>query len=67
MSENFITVDRTTPYILPPSMEDWLPEDHMARFIVEVVSMLDLSPLRESYAGHGSKAYDPSVLLSLLF
>ncbi len=48
-------------------MEDWLPEDHMARFIVEVVSMLDLSPLRESYAGHGSKAYDPSVLLSLLF
>jgi len=67
MSENFMTVDRTTPYILPPSMEDWLPEDHMARFIVEVVSMLDLSPLRESYAGHGSKAYDPSVLLSLLF
>ena len=48
-------------------MEDWLPEDHMARFIVEVVSMLDLSRLRESYAGHGSKAYDPSVLLSLLF
>jgi len=48
-------------------MEDWLPEDHLARFIVEVVSSLDLSYLREAYAGRGSKAYDPSVLLALLF
>jgi transposase len=48
-------------------MDDWLPEDHLARFIVEVVSMLDLEPIRAAYAGRGSEAYDPSVLLSLLF
>jgi hypothetical protein len=33
MSAMFKTVDRKTPYILPPSMDDWLPEDHLARFI----------------------------------
>ncbi len=48
-------------------MDDWLPEDHLARFIVEVVSMLDLGPIRMTYAGRGSEAYDPSVLVSLLF
>jgi transposase len=48
-------------------MDDWLPEDHLARFIVEVVSMLDLEPIRAAYAGRGSEAYDLPVLLSLLF
>ena len=67
VSATFKTVDRKTPYILPPSMDDWLPEDHLARFIVEVVSMLDFEPIRAAYAGRGSEAYDPSVLLSLLF
>ena len=66
-TSHFKTADRTTPFLLPPSIEDWLPEDHLARFIVEIVSMLDLSPLREAYKGRGSKAYDPAVLLSLLF
>jgi transposase len=43
-----------------------LPEDHWARFIVEVVDGLDLSRLEKAYAGRGSAAYPPSVLLSLL-
>jgi transposase len=67
MASNFKTVDRKTPYLFPPSLEDWLPEEHLARFIVDIVSMLNLDALREAYAGCGSKAYDPSVLLSLLF
>jgi transposase len=67
MESKFKPVDRKTPFLLPPSLEDWLPEDHLARFIVDVVSMLDLTPIRESYAGRGSRAYDPAVLLSLLF
>ena len=33
----FVTADRKTAFLLPPSMEDWLNEDHLARFIVEVV------------------------------
>ncbi|MDD3516338.1 MAG: transposase, partial [Synergistaceae bacterium] len=67
MATRFQTVDRATPYFLPQSIEDWLPEDHLARFVVEVVSKLDLGPLRASYAGRGSTPYDPGMLLSLLF
>ncbi len=34
---NFITADRETDYLFPPSMQDWLPEDHLARFVVELL------------------------------
>ena len=53
----FRPVDRHTSYLLPPSIEDWLPENHLARFIVEVVDGLDLSVLEKAYAGRGSSAY----------
>lgn len=62
----FQAVDRQTGYLLPPSVDEWLPEDHLARFIVEVVDGLDVSALEKAYAGRGSAAYHPSVLLSLL-
>ncbi len=62
----FHPVDRQTGYLLPPSVDEWLPEDHLARFIVEVVDRLDVSALEKAYAGRGSAAYHPSVLLSLL-
>lgn len=67
MSETFLSVDRKTLFLLPPSMEEWLPEDHLARFVVEVVAQLDLSRIKTAYAGRGSKAYPPEVLLALLF
>lgn len=63
---NFINTDRDTDYLFPPSMQDWLPEDHLARFVVEVVDQLDLSELTRQYAGRGSHAHHPAVLLSLL-
>lgn len=63
---SFITVERETGYLFPPSMQDWLPEEHLARFVVEVVGQLDLSELTRQYAGRGSPAHHPSVLLSLL-
>jgi transposase len=62
----FRPIDRKTDYLLPPSVDDWLPEDHLARFIVEAVERLDLSPLTRAYAGRGSAAYHPEMLLSLL-
>lgn len=62
----FHPVDRQTGYLLPPSVDEWLPEGHLARFIVEVVDQLDLSALERAYAGRGSAAYHPSVLLALL-
>lgn len=62
----FIPVDRQTDYLFPPSVEDWLPENHLARFIVEVIDRLDLTELTRQYAGRGSDAHHPAVLLGLL-
>lgn len=67
MSHTFRQVDRETLFLLPPSLEDWLPEDHLARFIVEIVAQLDLSLIKGVYAGRGSKAHHPEMLLALLF
>ena len=63
---NFIIADRKTDYLLPPSVDDWLNEDHLARFVVEVVEQLDLSNLTRRYAGRGSKAHHPATLLAIL-
>lgn len=63
----FRTIDRDTPYLLPPSVDEWLPADHLARFVVEVVDQLDLSALTGQYRGAGgSAAYHPAMLLGLL-
>ncbi|MCJ7602222.1 MAG: IS1182 family transposase, partial [Desulfobulbaceae bacterium] len=67
MGSNFKDSNRHQQYLFPPSLQDWLPEDHLARFVVDIVSQLNLRPLSEAYAGRGSKAYHPDVLLSLLF
>jgi transposase len=67
MSGNFRSFDRDTMFLMPPSVQDWLPKEHLARFVVEVVEQLDLRTLREGYAGRGSAAYHPEMLIALLF
>lgn len=67
MSAKFIDYDQSSLYLLPPSLQDWLPEDHLARFIVEIVDQLDLGSLKAAYAGRGSQPYNPEMLLALLF
>jgi transposase/IS5 family transposase len=67
MSAHFKAVDRETIYLFPPSVQDWLPEKHLARFVVDVVSKLDLHELKMPYSGGGSEAYHPEMLLALLF
>ena len=62
----FRPIDRATPYLLPPSVDEWLPADHLARFVVDIVEQLDLSALTHQYRGTGSAAYHPAMLLSLL-
>ena len=62
----FIVIDRDTAYLLPPSLQDWLSEDHLARFVVEVIDQLDLSGMVAQYAGRGSKAHHPATLVALL-
>ena len=62
----FHPIDRDTDFLLPPSVQEWLPEAHLARYVVEVVERLDLSALERAYAGKGSDAYHPATLLALL-
>ena len=62
----FVQVNRETDYLLPPSVDEWLPSNHLARFVVDVIDQLDLSKLTGAYAGRGSAAHHPSVLLGLL-
>jgi len=67
MSVKFRSVDRTTAYLLPPSIDEWLPEGHLARFVADVVSQLDTSAIENCYSGRGSDAWHPKMLISLLF
>ncbi len=53
--------------MLPPSVQDWLPENHLARFIGEIVAKLNLSSLRAKYSGRGIEAYQPEMMVALLF
>jgi transposase len=63
---NFRAIDRKTGYLLPPSVDEWLPEKHLARFIGEVIDGLDLSGMSGAYRGTGSASYPPRMLLGLL-
>src|ERR1035437_7537339 len=64
--DNFRTIDRDTGFLLPPSVDEWLPEKHLARFVVEVIDGLDLRAMSGSYRGSGSAAYHPRMLLGIL-
>ena len=53
---------------MPPSLRDWLAEDHLAWFVIDAVGRLDLQPFYASYRadGHGRAAYEPSMVVSLV-
>jgi transposase len=68
MTCNFRRGDPDQPFLLPPDLRDWLPADHLAWFIRDVVDELDLEPFLRAYRadGHGHPAYDPKTLLGVL-
>ncbi len=63
----FITPDRQKEHLMPVSIDEWLPEKHLARFVVEILDQLDLSAIYKEYKPTGPPPYDPRVLLGLLF
>ena len=68
MADDFRALDRETPMLLPPSIQEWLPDQHMARFVVEIVEQLDLSEITSRYGGSGGRrAYHPVMMVALLF
>ena len=68
MAYNFVAVDREQLMLMPPSVADWLPEDHLAWFVLDVVAELDLTGFLSGYRadGRGGAAYDPAMMLSVL-
>ena len=60
--------EREQQYLMPASLSDWLPEDHLAWFVLEAVEQLDLSAFHAAYRddGWGRQAYDPAMMLALL-
>ena len=63
---HFKPIQRDTNYLFPPSMNDWLPEHHLARFVVEIVEQLDLKAMESVYGTSGSAPFHPALLLSIL-
>lgn len=55
------------PFLFPPTINDWLEENHLARFIVNVIDQLDISAIYNTYGFRGSDPYDPKLLLGLIF
>jgi transposase len=68
MAYNFLACDRDQAFLLPPDLRDWLPSDHLAWFVLDVVDQLDLGPFLKAYRadGHGRAAYAPRMLLAVL-
>ena len=68
MAYNFKTADRDTPYLMPPSLSEWLPEGHLAWFIVGTVKGMNLSRFRGRYRADclGASAFDPELMVGLI-
>lgn len=66
-SKRFITVDYEATLDLAVSLRECLPPDHLARFIVDMIAMLDLACIYAHYGARGGRAYAPEILLGLLF
>jgi hypothetical protein len=68
MGQRFLSCDREQVLLTPPSLREWLPEDHLAWFVLAAVEGMDLSAFYVAYRddGHGRPAHDPSMLVALL-
>src|SRR5215218_548141 len=68
MAQNFIACDREQELLLPPSLREWLPEGHLAWFVIDAVGQLDLSAFYVGCRvdGHGRPAHDPAMMMALL-
>ena len=68
MGYNFVATDRDQLMLMPPAVSDWLPEDHLAWFVLDVVDVLDLSSFLAGYRidGRGGAAYHPAMMVALL-
>src|SRR3954469_13627646 len=68
MAQNFLACDREQSFLFPPDVRDWLPDGHLAWFVIDAVGVIDTSRFYAAYRedGHGRAAYEPSMMVALL-
>ena len=62
----FASCDRSQPFLLPPDLRDWLPQDDLAHFVVEAVERIDIAAFKVNHKGSGSEQYHPRMMLALV-
>jgi transposase len=69
VSGHYKTYDPDQPFLLPPSLKEWLPEGHLAYFVSDVVDELDLDDIEKTYSTklQGQPPYHPALMVKLLF
>ena len=69
MAQNFIACDREQELLLPPSLREWLADDHLAWFVLDAVAEMDLGAFYASYRddGWGRAAHDPAMMVALFW
>ena len=69
MAFNFVACDRDQEFLLPPSLREWLAEDHLAWFVLDAVDAIELDAFYAEYRGDGwgRAAFDPGMMVALLF
>src|ERR671911_99444 len=68
MAPSFVACDREQPFLLPPDVRDWLPEDHFAWFVIDAVERIDMAAFYAAYREDGRcrPAYEPAMMVALL-
>jgi transposase len=66
MNARFVDVDRNTPMLLPQDLRDWVQEDDLVHFLVDALTLLDLTSARVNHRGSGSEQYPPGMMLAVL-
>lgn len=68
MTPNFLICDREQPFLMPPSLDEWLPDDHLAWSVIDAVEQMDLGGFYASYRqdGWGRAAHDPKMMVTLM-
>ena len=67
MAQNFIARDREQAFLLPPDVREWLPDEHLAWFVIDAVGVMDTAAFYAAYRsdGHGRPAYEPAMMIAL--
>ena len=62
----FVPSDRSPPFLMPPDLREWAPQDGLCHFIIEAVERVDLAKFRIHHRGSGSEQYNPRMMLALI-